>query len=81
MTRIYNFTIYPKRPSDAYSFRADVRTFLERAGNCEVLGGGLSCLDPFAADLDVRFCSKRLVTSSLAALRASYSDRGEINAN
>lgn len=81
MTRIYNLTIYPKRPADAYPFRADVRTFLERAGNCEVLGGGMSFLNPSAADLDVRFRSKKAASSSLAALRAAYSDRGEIDAN
>ena len=81
MTRIYNLTLYPKRLSDAYPFRTDVRAFLERAGNCEVLGGGMSCLDPFAADLEVRFRSRKLASSSLAALRAVYSARGEIDAN
>ncbi len=81
MTRIYNLTIHPKCPSDAYPFRADVRTFLKSAGNCEVLGGGMSCLDPLAADLDVRFRSKKVATSSLAALRRAYSGRGEIDAD
>ena len=55
--------------------------FLERTGKCEVLGGGMSCLAPFAADLDVRFRSKEQATSSLAALRAAYSDRGQIEAD
>jgi hypothetical protein len=81
MTRIYNLTIYSKRRSDAYQLRADIRTFLGTAGNCEVLGGGISCLDPSATDLDVRFRSKKLAWSLLAALRAAYAERGEIDAS
>lgn len=81
MTRIYNLTLCSKRESDAYGLRSEVEVFLDKRGGCKVVGGGISCVDPSCADLDVRFASLATAHSSVTALRAAYSDRCGIDVN
>jgi hypothetical protein len=78
MTRIFNLMLSSKRELSAYQLRSDIESFLDRRRGCEVLGGGISCVDPSSTDLDVRFKSAATARSSIAALRAAYSDRCDI---
>ena len=81
MTRIYNLTLCSKRESDAYGLRSEIEVFLDKRGGCKVVGGGINCVDPSCTDLDVRFASPSIARASVAALRAAYSDRCEVEAN
>lgn len=78
MTRTYNVMLSSKRERGAYQLRSDIESFLDRRRGCEVVGGGLSCVDPSFADIDVRFKSAVIARSSIAALRAAYYDRCHI---
>jgi len=78
MTRIYNLMLCSKREPVAYQLRSDIESFLNQRGGCEVVSGGISCIDPSCADLEVRFRSKPTAGSSITALRAAYSDRCDI---
>jgi hypothetical protein len=75
MTRIYNLVLSSKRELSAYQLRSDIESFLDRRRDCEVVGGGISCVDPSFTDLDVRFKSAATARSSIATLRATYADR------
>jgi hypothetical protein len=78
MTRIYNLMLSSRSELRAYQLRSEIESFLDRRRGCEVVGGGISCVDPSFADLDVRFKSAAAARSSIAALRAVYSDRCDI---
>ena len=78
MTRIYNLMLSSKREFSGHELRSDIESFLDRRRGCEVVGGGISCVNPSSADLDVRFKSTATARSSIAALRAAYSDRCDI---
>lgn len=79
MTRIYNLMLSSKREPSAYQLRLDIESFLDRRTGCQVVGGGISCVDPSSTDLDVRFESPATARSSIAALRAAYSDSFDID--
>jgi hypothetical protein len=79
MTRVYNLVLCSKRELVAYRLRSDIESFLTKGGGCELVSGGISCIDPSCADLEVRFRSKTTAGSSITALRAVYSDRCHIH--
>jgi hypothetical protein len=78
MTRVYNLVFSSKRELSAYRLRSDIESFLDRRIGCKVVGGGISCVDPSSTDLDVRFKSAATARFSIAALRATYADRCDI---
>lgn len=78
MTRIYHLVLSSKREFGAYQLRSDIQSFLDKRGGCKVVSGGINCIDPSYTDLEVRFKSQATAHSSIADLRAAYSDRCDI---
>jgi hypothetical protein len=78
--RICNLSLRVTQPSEAYRIRDAIRKFLDDHDGCRVTGCGRSCTDPTFTDIEFRVKSHQIAKSVVAAVRRTYANGCEIDA-